>query len=576
MEKMIYESLIKMRGHKTYEQFEKELKVLVFLAYKNNLGEISLEDVDMSDHSRFNEKLLSVCDLSSDEETSIIIKDIIVSGLIVNSNELNSVFRYLLNFNPNILKDFMDFLYEEKLNRSNVFDVTEDELAKLVYELSIKNNPETILDICSGQGNFLSQFKNNKEKMLYGYEVNPQSILLSKLRLNIHGLNYNLSEVNVLKTSMRATADFVFSEYPWGIRFTDNVVEDENNVVDYNIGKHRADWAFINKAINSTNENGTTVVLSPNGVLFSTPDGKIRQEVIEKKLLHCIISMPESTRLHTSAPYSILVFKRNSEKVHLLNCSECYVVEGKSKRTIDIDKILTLYNTSEENESHKIISEEEIRENNWNLSLSLYFKTNELPLLNNPMRLKELATILPGFQYTSKSVTELEPNKGEYDVVRISNIEDGEIDYNNLVSIDGERSKLERYLLKENDILIATKGTSLKLGLVTDLRKDKTIFNGNLSVIRVNSEKISPAYLYNYLNSDTGKTMLMMKRTGSIIMNISRNALQELLVPVEDKDIQEVIENRYYRLTAELKNIKRQVKMLSEKISKIYEEEVEG
>ena len=578
VEKYIFDLFNMFRGHKSPEQFVKEAKVLTFLAYKNSIGEIDLDNIDLSNHNEFNNRLLAISDICKDVNTKNLLKDIVTTGIIYNSEELNNIYEYLLNFESKSLLEFMNCLYDNLglyLGKNSYVDMTEYELSKLIYSISLRENPNSILDICSGQGIFLSQYKHNENLEVIGFEINPYSVLLSKLRLDMNEQNYCINEINVLNTPMEATADFVFSEYPWGIRLGDNVVADINNVVSYDIGKYRADWAFINKAINATNENGVTVVVSPNGVLYSAPDEKIRQQVVENGLLSCVISMPANTLLNTSIPYTILIFKKNSKCIKFIDCQNEYINILKTKRAINVNRILELYDTTEENEFVKFVTQEEIKRNNWNLNFGLYFVESEIAEFENAKSLKEVASIIPGIQYTSKNVTELNPGQGEYDVVRITNLINEEIELDNLVSIDGEADKLERYLLKENDILIATKGTVLKMCLVTGLKNPKTIFNGNLTVVRANSNEVSAVYLYNYLNSETGRAMLMMKRTGSVIMNISRNALQELQVPIVDRDIQEIVENRYFRIMGELSNLKKQQEMLKKKLANIFEEEVE-
>lgn len=578
MEKYIFDLFNKFRGHKIPEQFVKEAKVLTYLAYKNSVGQISLDNINFSNHNEFNNKMLEISDVCSDINTKNILKDIVTTGIIYNSEELNEVYQYLLNFESEYLLELMDYLYDDSslnLGRNVNVDMTEHELSKLIYGISVRENPNSILDICSGQGTFLSQYRNDVKLKVIGFEINPYAVLLSKLRLDMNNQNYCINEINVLNTPMEAIADFVFSEYPWGIRLGDSVVEDINNVVSYDIGKYRADWAFINKAINATNENGVTVVVSPNGVLYSAPDEKIRQQVVENELLSCVISMPANTLLNTSIPYTILVFKKNSKSVKFIDCQNEYINVGKNRRRINVSSILELYDSKEDKEFVKFVTQDEICKNDWNLNLGLYFVENEFTAFENTKNLKDIASIIPGIQYTSKNVTELDPGQGEYDVVRITNLVNEEIELDNLVSIDGEADKLERYLLKENDILIATKGTVLKMCLVTGLKNPKTIFNGNLTVVRTNSNEVSAVYLYNFLNSETGRAMLMMKRTGSVIMNISRNALQELQVPIVDKDVQEIVEKRYFRIIGELSNLKKQQEILKTKLSKIFEEEVE-
>lgn len=192
----------------------------------------------------------------------------------------------------------------------------------------------------------------------------------------------------------------------------------------------------------------------------------------------------------------------------------------------------------------------------------------------NPKHIKEIGTVLSGYQYTSKSLKEMEPGIGNVDIVKITNIIEGEIEYASLASTDIDEERIEKYLLKENDILISSKGTAIKLALVTNLGDRKVIPHNNLMVIRVNSEEVLPAYLCCFLNSESGRLILNSLQTGSIIINITKSNLLELIVPVIDMDTQETIVNHYNILKNEIIKLKSRLNVLEQKIMFIYDDEV--
>ena len=194
--------------------------------------------------------------------------------------------------------------------------------------------------------------------------------------------------------------------------------------------------------------------------------------------------------------------------------------------------------------------------------------------LINPKTIKEIADVFAGYQYTSRKIEELEPGEGNVSVVKVSNIENGEINYNDLVSIDIDENKVEKYFLKENDILISTKGTLIKIGLITNIGDKEIIPYNNLQVIRITSEDVNPIYVCNYLNSETGQRFLKSIQTGQIIININKQDLLNVLVPVVDMDTQETIANRYQIISNNIKELKERLSTLENKLNSIYDDEV--
>ena len=57
-------------------------------------------------------------------------------------------------------------------------------------------------------------------------------------------------------------------------------------------------------------------------------------------------------------------------------------------------------------------------------------------------------------------------------------------------------------------------------------------------------------------------------------MNIPKKSLEDMKIPLLDKDTQEVICNKFKILNAELINLERKIKNIQNKITDIYSDEV--
>ena len=145
-----------------------------------------------------------------------------------------------------------------------------------------------------------------------------------------------------------------------------------------------------------------------------------------------------------------------------------------------------------------------------------------------------------------------------------------------LASIDMPEKKAERYLLKDNDILIVSKGYVLKTAYVKDLGGKQVIPTGNLSVIRVTDKKVSPLYLFIFLMSHKGQALLDQCLVGSTIKSLSKKELDAMDIPAIDLDTQKEIENKYLFLQDRIKELKKVLNNLKEKQNIIFESEVES
>lgn len=564
-----------LRGKHSYYQIINELKVLSFLAILAKRKKLNTQDIDFTEHNKMNDCILKLSN-NNNGNLSTLLKDIIVNGVINCCLELNSVYKDLLSLNEKELLKFNSMLYQdvdnkylkEAGNRSS-----EQNIVNLVYKMCENLETEKVLDLCSGEGNFLYNFAKEKPNLRYvGYEINPVAILLSKLRLELLNVNYCIKEENVLSIEMNEQFDLVFSEYPWGVRPNDQIVSEKNGYVEYYNSKSKADWAFINKAINSLKENGKAIVLSSGAALFGLPDRQSREQVVNKKLLESIITLPSGILPWTSVNSYLLIFSHDNDKVKFIDASHCFEQKNKVK-SLDVNDVLKLMNTVEDTEYIKHVANDIIERNDFNLNVSNYIGDSDVELIN-PHKLEEVADVITGFQYTTKTVEELPKGEGNITVLKGTNISTGEIDLNNTISINIDEKKVSKYLLRQNDILISTKGTTINSVIVPDLKGQKVIPNNILTIIRIRSDKINAIYLYSFLNSETGKKIIKKLQNGAFIMNVTRKSLLNMEIPVLDIDTQETIANKYLLLTEQLKDAKKRIENLTNKINNIYEDEV--
>lgn len=124
-------------------------------------------------------------------------------------------------------------------------------------------------------------------------------------------------------------------------------------------------------------------IVLPHGVLFrGAAELKIRQTLVEKNYLDTVIGLPANLFYGTSIPTTVLVFRKNKENRDILfiDASKDFD-KGKNQNTLNnthIEKIIeTFRNRQDVNKYARLVSFEEIKENDFNLNIPRYVDTFE-------------------------------------------------------------------------------------------------------------------------------------------------------------------------------------------------------
>ena len=548
------------------------MKLQSYLIYIQRQGKIEDIQFDFEDYNVFIERIKEAIESCQSSTTKEVLESISMNIVDYIRDGANDSYKQLLRCeDKELLEVFkLDSLMGPNLSCSQT--VTEDCLSELVIKLHEGRSSKKIADLCSGKGQFLAMAANSyKNSELFGVEIAIPSVIESRMILDMMSVKYSILFDDLFSISCAPDYDLVFSDFPWRIVTHKDICEDKYNTFSFENIRKNADWAFAGKAINSLNEGGRAYVLMPTGALNSTLDEKIRKQVIDKGLLEMSISLPAGTRFFTNIDYSLLVFSKGNESVKMVDATSFHTKGKKKKLKVD-DIIQTINNNS--NEYVKIIDNSTIIENSYKLNSQPYFM--EKIIVPHAKQLQTVAETFRGIQYSSRQYTDLGPGEGKYSVVKISDINDDFLDCSGLSTVDMPEDKVQKYLLKVNDILIVSKGYGLKLAYVKDLCGKQVIPTGNLNVIRIKNSDVLPLYLFIFFMSDKGKGLLEQNLAGASIKSLSKKALDEMDIPAIDLDTQEVIENRYLILQDKMKKLKRDLKDLEEKKNSIFESEVES
>ena len=142
---------------------------------------------------------------------------------------------------------------------------------------------------------------------------------------------------------------------------------------------------------------------------------------------------------------------------------------------------------------------------------------------------------------------------GKIRMVRISDIQDGRVNWANVPYCEINDKDIETYLLKENDILFArTGGTVGKSFLVKEITVN-SIYAGYLIRTRY-SDKLCPEYLYYFMNCNLYWDQLKQGTTTTAQPNCNGKTLSKMLLPLpplaEQKRIVERLETLFREIAA--------------------------
>lgn len=278
---------------------------------------------------------------------------------------------------------------------------TPREVIRLIVEILNPEAEKSIYDPALGSAGMLIAVykyvarKYGKEKantlFLYGQEVNPKTLALAKMNTLLHDIRnfyFALGDTLLYPKFKEGDSikkfDYVIANPPWN---QDGYDEDTLKKGEYwkerfKYGfatKKSADWIWIQHMLASAKEK-VAVVIDTGAVSRGGREKLIRQKIVEDDLIESVILLPEKLFYNTGAPAVIIVLNKQKleerkGKILLINASKEFQ-PGKKQNTLskkNIQKIVSAYRKFKDIEKFaKVITIEEIRENDYNLSPSRY------------------------------------------------------------------------------------------------------------------------------------------------------------------------------------------------------------
>jgi type I restriction enzyme S subunit len=174
-------------------------------------------------------------------------------------------------------------------------------------------------------------------------------------------------------------------------------------------------------------------------------------------------------------------------------------------------------------------------------------------LLSKKWKWKSLGDLCDGVEYGSSAKSK---KQGKVPVLRMGNIQDGQLDWGNLVYSD-DKDEIKKYLLNHNDVLFNRTNSPELVGKTAIYKSEMpAIFAGYLIRIHRKEDLLDAEYLNYFLNSqiafDYGKTVVISSVNQA---NINGAKLKSYPIPTPSISEQRIIAKKLNALSAETQRL---------------------
>lgn len=297
--------------------------------------------------------------------------------------------------------EFLMSMYASNAGKSGGEFYTPQEVSELLTRLAIvgKTSVNKVYDPACGSGSLLLKSakilgKENVRNGFYGQEINLTTYNLCRINMFLHDIGYDKFNIACEDTLVSPQHwddepfEVIVSNPPYSIKWAgnDNAVlinDPRYSPAGVLAPKSKADFAFIMHSLSWLATNGTASIVCFPGILYrGGAEQKIRKYLIDNNFVDCIIQLPDNLFFGTSIATCIMVLKKSKKDNSTLfidATNYCVKVTNNNKLTDDnINDIVEIFiNRKDKEHIAKLVSNEEISENDYNLSVSTYVEKED-------------------------------------------------------------------------------------------------------------------------------------------------------------------------------------------------------
>ena len=328
--------------------------------------------------------------------------------------------------------EFLMTMYASSAGKSGGEFFTPQEVGELLARIVImdKTSVNKVYDPACGSGGLLLKFakilgKENVREGFFGQEINLTTYNLARINMFLHNINYNNFSIERGDTLIHPAHwndepfDAIVSNPPYSIKWAGKenpiLINDERfSPAGVLAPSSKADLAFTMHMLSWLSPKGTAAIVEFPGVLYrGGAEQKIRQYMIDNNFVDTVIQLPPDLFFGTSIATCILVLKKNKTDNNILfvDASDEFTRNtNKNKLSNEnIDNIVNVLKnrTSIDNKSY-LATYDEVKDNNYNISVNSYLKTNtEENKINIEDINRRLNDVVPKQQQIRKELEEI-------------------------------------------------------------------------------------------------------------------------------------------------------------------------
>jgi type I restriction enzyme M protein len=442
-------------------------------------------------------------------------------------------------------------------------------IIKFVVDI-IKPQPhESVIDPACGTAGFLVEAynyiaTNNKltqsqkailANNLTGVDIDPGMAKIARVNLYLHGF----------RTPKITEDDTLTNPALWGTKY-DVILANPPFMTpkggikphDKFVKANKAEVLFTDYISEHLKLEGRAGIIVPEGIIFqsATAYKSLRKKLIDDNYLLAVISLPSGVfQPYSGVKTSILILDRAKAKksdsvlfIKIANDGFDLSAQRRENTKNDLPEALRIIEnfesggiTEELPENVQIVSKAKLRESgDHNLSGDRY-KEN-IDYSNSKYQMVELEKVVDfvgGYAFKSDELTKDKSNDTDLKVVKIGNVGKG----GKLEMEDAQfaqyQEKLEKFLISQNDILIAMTGATVGKVAISDF--DNLLLNQRVGLLRPNRSKLSYYFLKSILFSDKFYDFCQLFAGGGAQGNISPSQIKSYKIPLPPLPIQEQI-----------------------------------
>lgn len=528
---------------------------------KEKLNTFIHDTLIMEDRTCFMQEVFS--DISKEEDNNIARLAFMLIPNTWNSEVITRITDIILEFDlKHIILDLniYDYAMGKDCPLSSVSWINE-----LVIEILKVHGGRILYNVDCGTSDFiLEMFKNSNTEKAIGQTYNEDHFIISQIKAFFSEYKFSVIKIsNFFAPALENNemVDMIYNAYPLMLKYEREEIVTMIDSWDFPIGfpfdfekKYSANLLWILNSLQSIKPDGIIVALVPNGVLFNSIDTDIRKYLVENNYIDAIISLPTGILPFAGVASSLIILKKNISQYHtikMIDATEisCVQRRGKTFTQEDIAYIVYLYKSEGHTEKSFNVTLDEIVKNDFYLGIGRYYTYS----LINPCTLGNVSrNIFRGYQINAKELDQIsienEEEDSEYRIINISDIRaEGFVSrVLKAVRIEDTR-KFNKYCVKDGDIIITAKNTTIKSAIYRSHGNYKAILTGNLIAIRVNETKLNPYYLKAFLDSQQGESVIKSIQTGTSIITLNPNSLKEMKISLLDMSLQVEIAEEYMK-----------------------------